>query len=673
MLGASAWLLASCLRLDSLCGFLLAVYLLAWGEVVVSALALSAVHGFARPGLLACLATWLGAAIALWWWRGRPRPVAIRPRLAWLRTCLGRSRFAVLAITLTAGYVYLVALGLFTPQNDGDPLAYQLTRAAVWRQEEAIGGLIGVSVEPRLDVNPIVAEVGQATTLVLAGGERFVWLVQLAAVAALTLSAFALARRVGISPSSALFGAMIVPALPVVATQAITGYNDLVAASFVVSATVFVLGRSRAELIPLALAVSLAVGTKFTTPFVLPVVALVGALGQPLRRWPSLLVTGAGAAMVGAGWYVVNLVRTGEADGGLASFAGQEPVRTLPSILTTAQELLLDSIERPGTAGPGVVVFILIGVTIAGAGAYAVARGGTTRSVAIAGFAVVATPFLVIALWWTLRWLFSAMWDAFGETARADQISSDGLSFRADGIASWYGPLAAVIGISVVAVTARNVRRGTVRPAALGLAVAPWIGIVILAVGVTYDPWRGRFLVAVWVMSVAVWGLLARHSAVAASLVAVTAVTFALSLAQYFGKPSGIDVLTEFPGPSIWGMERWRAQTALRGSSPREIGEKLVIREVERKVPDDAPIAVSVWGNDFLFPYFGEDLGREVRLIGPQGKLPRDANWLVAAPEAMPIGCADAWRTVASHRSGWRLYRRTGSDTCISPRDIRSP
>ena len=314
---------------------------------MLSALALSTLHEFARPGLLAALAAWLVAAVVAWRWRGRPRPVPVRPRLRWLAHSLRRTPTGFLAVALGAGYAYLVALGLFTPQNDSDPLVYQLARAAIWRQNEGIG-IIDVPIEPRLDVNPIVAEVGQVSTLIMAGNEQFVWLVQLPAVAALALGAFALARRAGIPARGALFSAMLVPALPVVATQAISGYNDLVAASFVITATVFVLGRGRAELVPFTLAVALAIGTKFTTPFALPVVALVGMVGQPLRRWPTLLGAGVAGAILGGGWYVVNIVRTGFLDGGLASFAHQQPVLSIPSIAFSIQRLLLDSLELPG-------------------------------------------------------------------------------------------------------------------------------------------------------------------------------------------------------------------------------------------------------------------------------------------------------------------------------------
>ena len=323
-LGASAWLW-SAVRLGTLAGFVLTAYLVAWGQLVLSALVLSTVGAFARVGVVATFVLWLGGGLLIWRRMGRPRPVAIGPRFAVLRACIERHpSLMVMVSLLILGYAYLVALGLWTPQNDGDPLVYQLTRAALWRQNESIG-LVGVPIEPRLDVNPIVSEVGQATTLVLAGSERFVWLLQLSAVAALALAAFALARRVGMAPQAALFGALLVPALPVIAVQAISAYNDLVAASFVAAATVFVLGRERRELVPFGLAIALAVGVKFTTPLLLPLVALAGALAQPVRRWVSLVVAAGIGTLLGAGWYVVNIVQTGDPDVAWPSSPAKSP------------------------------------------------------------------------------------------------------------------------------------------------------------------------------------------------------------------------------------------------------------------------------------------------------------------------------------------------------------
>jgi hypothetical protein len=464
---------------------------------------------------------------------------------------------------------------------------------------------------------------------------------------------------------------MLVPALPVIATQATTGYNDLVAASFVVGATVFVLGRERAELVPFALAVALAVGTKFTTPFAFPIIALAGVLGQPVRRWGTLALVGAAAALLGAGWYIVNLARTGELDGGLASFAQQEPVRSGPVIVGSVHRLLLDSVERPGTEAAGVLVFVVVGLAMVGLGAYAAARGRRGWDIAAAGLAVSVAPATVSVLSKALGWCTATVWDAYGDATAADQFRSWRPSTLADGAAAWYGPLATAVGAAVVVIAGLAVRRRVMQPATIALALAPWIGIVILAFAVTYDPWRGRFLVGVWVMNVAVWGVLERHSVAAASVTAVTAVTFCACLVQYLGKPSGIDALTERSGPSIWTLERWEAQTLLRGSGRRS-GERLVLRSVERRVPNGSSIAVAVWRDDVFFPYFGAGLRRNVVALATGAGVPDSAEWVAAAPEVAPLGCADSWHRVAEHPSGWRLYRRVGVDTCAKPLPLRN-
>lgn len=81
--------------------------------------------------------------------------------------------------------------------------------------------------------------------MVLAGSVRYVALGQLAAVAALSLGAYCLGRRIGLGPRGALFGALVAPTLPVITLQSWTAGNDIVLGSFVVAAAVFVLDRPR--------------------------------------------------------------------------------------------------------------------------------------------------------------------------------------------------------------------------------------------------------------------------------------------------------------------------------------------------------------------------------------------------------------------------------------------
>jgi hypothetical protein len=662
-LGASSWLLASCLRHASLAPFLLTVYLLGWAQLVLAALVLSAVRSFGRTGLVIAALAWLALAIAVWHARDRPSWPAVRPPLRWALGELRSPALGILAATVGAAYAYLVVLGIVVPQNDGDPLVYQLPRAALWVQDGAIG-IVGSAIEPRLDVNPIVAEVGQAATLAVAGSERLVWLGQLTAVAACSLGAFALARRVGLSARAGLTSALVVPTLPVVVTQATTAYNDLVLASFVVAALVFALGRTRSELIGLALAAALAVGTKFTAAFVLPIAGLAVLLGQPRRRWlPVLGVLGAGA-VAGSGWIVVNLARTGDPDGGLSEIANQEPVRTVENVVFVVQRFVLDAVELPGTTGWGEELYAVAGVAIVALGLVLVfLRPGIGWAVALAGLALFATPSVVEELHARLAGGSADLWRRLDRADQAETLQLHPFEVRADGVASWYGPLAVIVGVLVLVVVVLRVARGSIGRAALALAVAPGVAVLLVALGVTYDPWRGRFVAAAAVASVALWGIAAERRATALALALVASTTLLVTTLQYYGRPSGVPNLTNERGP-VWRLERWEAQTQLRRFSEREMGEVATIRFVEIRVDPRAPIATALSSNDFLFPYFGEHLDRHVTLVDPGDRVPPEVAWLVVAPEAAVTGCDESWRSRLDHASGWRVLERTAADRC---------
>ena len=227
LLGTSAALFSACLRLGSAGAFLLGAYVLAWTEGVLLVAVLSLPRAVTPAGLLSGLGVLALTAWIAWRWLGRPRPPIGWAHAGWLLDQLRDPVLAVLAVAVGVGYLYAVALAFLTPQNEGDPLVYELTRAALWRQDHAIG-LTGVEFEPRLDGNPIAAEVGQLATMVLAGSARYVALGQLTAVAALSLGAYCLGRRVGLGPRGALFGALVVPTLPVITLQSWTAGNDLV-------------------------------------------------------------------------------------------------------------------------------------------------------------------------------------------------------------------------------------------------------------------------------------------------------------------------------------------------------------------------------------------------------------------------------------------------------------
>src|SRR5262245_58989349 len=168
MLTASAAMLGACLRLRSATAYLLAAYLLAWAEIVLLCGLLSLPAVLTRWSLLAGLAVVALASFAVWRRLGSTLPPLTRAHGRWLATQLHDPVLGLLAVAVAAGYLYASALAFLTPQNEGDPLVYELTRAALWRQAHGIG-IVDADFEIRLDGNPIVAEVGQLATMVLSG------------------------------------------------------------------------------------------------------------------------------------------------------------------------------------------------------------------------------------------------------------------------------------------------------------------------------------------------------------------------------------------------------------------------------------------------------------------------------------------------------------------------
>ena len=610
-----------------------------------------------RGSLLGGLAVLLVSAWLVRRRLGRPAVPLARAHVTWLLDQLRDPVLGVLAVGVALGYVYVTALAFLTPQNDGDPLVYQLTRAALWRQEHGIG-LTGADFEVRLDANPIVAEVGQLATMVTAGSARYVALGQLAGVVALTLGAFCLGRRVGLGPRGALLGALVVPTLPVIALQSWTAGNDVVVGSFVVAAAVFVLGSRPVELALAGLATALAVGTKFTGPLMVPVLVLLALVGVPAGRRVRAVAALVAGAVAGSGWYVANVVRTGDLDGGLGESSGQGASIAADDVARTASQLLLDTVDASGAIDGYVWAYVAAAAIFAAA-----LLGARAAPIAFVGPILVAlVPLAAHALGGLLSDALGWFWDLRGEAATAEELRDWELSTAANAYISWYGPVALILAAIMLVVTILARRRGAVSRAAVALALAPIVSLAVISVALDYDLSRGRFFVAPVVAGCAVLGLVARVRWLAGALAVTSVVTLALVLVNAMPKPSGLQAGDYASSPAIWRLERWQAQTLLR-PVPSDQGEAGSVQYVEQHVPETAAIALALRSNDFLFPYFGPALRRKVDLLDPADRPPGDAEWLLAAPERAPLACPESWRL--AHTSGkWRVWARTAPDRC---------
>ncbi len=189
-------------------------------------------------------------------------------------------------------HLYLLVAGLGLPQSLPDTLLYHLPRAALWKQQHAVAYVLDAP-DNRLNAFPPVAEIEAMASMVLSDGDRYVGLVQLLALAGACGAIVGIARRLGLGRSAALFGALAFATFTVVALQTPTALNDLVVASLLVVCVYFALGSTRAELGLCATALALAVGTKGTVVFALPVLVVFVLASQPRSRWWSLAAAGA--------------------------------------------------------------------------------------------------------------------------------------------------------------------------------------------------------------------------------------------------------------------------------------------------------------------------------------------------------------------------------------------
>ena len=552
---------------------------------------------------------------------------------------------------MALGVLYIGALAFLTPVTDWDGLSYHLPRAAFWRQGQALGYVEGTA-DLRLNVNPPNAEIGQLATMLLTGTDRYVALPQLVAYLAVSLCVAGLARRHGLSRPEALFGALALATLPVLAVQAQTALNDLVVASFLACAALFGLGSRRASLVLFALAVGLAVGTKFIGLIALPTLVVVVAFSQPPRRWLALALAGAAGIAVGSAWYFVNLAETGALDGGAAERFDQFPGPPSVETVVVALRHALSFIDMSGAPWMRSLYFLVGAGVLVAAGGALVRRSRRTALVLLgAGGLAASVVALPLAFEVADRAVFKMGLVLGAERGVLEALNWE-IQTQSHGVVG-FGPLAVVLLAAGTALAVREWTQGRLATRALVFVSAPWILLITLALALVWDPWRMRFLAFGLALAASTWGIALRSRAISFACVAVGATALALSLGNIDFKPSGFG-----PSHGIWSTPRWVVY--------ERVGPVLVYRYVERRVPRDAHVALALPVNQNIHAFFGTNLSREISLVPPDTPSPSPrAEWLIVAPNVTVRRCPGAWRRVLAD-SGWSIERRVGGDACVS-------
>jgi hypothetical protein len=615
------------------------------------------------PGLWVALALGLAGASAAWLATGRPRPMSSpRSLVTALRPALAGGPVAALAVAVGLGLGYSLVVGVAIAANDGDALAYHLPRALLWRQQEAVGW-IADATDPRLNVMPPVAEMGQVATMLVTDRDRFVAMGALAALIATIGAVARLARQLGYDIRAALFGALLFATLPVVILQAASALNDLVVCSFLGCAATLLISERRSAVIAGSVSTALAVGAKVTAVLGLPWIVLLVVVSMRRGRLASLIGLGAGV-LLGSVWYWVNIWQTGALDGDYGADSGQRPTG-LGAVATTIRQLALDLLDRSGVNGGDVAVYVIAAVALAAVSVVVGLRGGRWQGLLLGAVLLAVVPPALAPVGRLLLRAWQEAWTALGDRELAYQPPTEfELPVLADATESWYGPVLVVcLALAPIAVLRRSgpPRR---RFLLVALSAAPIVSIVGLAAVLTYDPYRGRFLMFAVALAAVSWGSLLRWPGLAWGLTGLAVVSGAMSLAMSMGKPSGLVLFEEDPGlvsrASIWRRSRPDQQGQLRPGA----GEAEVMQFVEDVVDDGATIALAFRANDFLSPFFGAKLGRHVVLVpGLADDRVSRAEWLVTAPRTRTDQCPDDWR----ERFGvgdWKVLQRVGRGGC---------
>jgi hypothetical protein len=661
LLGASGVLAAAALGVRRWTEFALAVYVIAFGEVVALSLGLSLFGALTRGALLVGLAALLVAIAVVWGRAGSPRPPALPSGL------LASLRGPLLALTGVAALAvgYLAVLNAATAPNGWDQLNYHLPRAAFWLQSERVG-YIEAAYDNRLNFNPPNGEIAMAFWLGVTRYEVLTSFVQLAAGLACALGIAALSRRLGLDRREALFGALLFLTLPVILLQAGTTKNDLIVCAFLVAAAVFALGDSRGDLGLAALATALAVGTKFTGLYgVVLLGALVLLTQTRLSRWWRLAAI-AGGALAGSFWFAVNAAETGDVLGDQSHTEGLTAILDPAANLFTVYGFALDAVDLSGAEGRDIWLYLLAAGVVAALLLAWRGRGRRALLEAGAAAALVASPLLFLELHTEIgrRGLYKVHQllgqpDAFlafeGSLAYSPATASAG--------DSWYGVTGLLLAVGVGIAAVVLVRRGRLPRVALLFAAAPVVWLLLLAASLTYHPFHGRFFAFPVALSAALWGLALRVRPVAWAAVGLAATTALVTLVHSLEKPSGLRLLDRTPTSSAWTMERWELQSAhAPGVGP-------LYRFFEKEVPPRDPVALALDADDFGYPVFGPRLERRVELV-PFGSDAADiqARWLLASFDRVADIDRRCWRPVLEDDDG-TIFRKVSPPAPGSARD----
>lgn len=654
LVGVTAVAVAAALPLESRSSRLAAVFVVGWLDVVLVSLALSPFRWFGPAGLLAGLA--LACCVALVLTRRHLHVVGDTARgvVSGLRTTIADPLVATLGGTVALAFAYALVLQLWTPQNDFDTIYDHLWRAGLWVERHAIG-YPDCSCAPYINAYPPTGEIGPAVTMALGGHDRYVALPQATAFLALAVGVVGIGRRLGLERGPALFGGLVAATLPVIALQSSTAQNDLVLAAFLVAAALFLLERGPAAPWLAAAATALAVSTKVSAAFGVPLLLVIALLARQDRARLARVGAVVAGTLVGSWWYWVNRHQTGSLTGGFPDIPVDHGVLASLSRVTRFAILFVDV---PGARGRDLLLYAVAGLVVAAL--VMLARRGRPREALLVGGVVLGVAILPLAwpeLATTLERVHVKLWRVLGRDDLAYVDIGRDIRRSASNV-SWYGPLGTILLVVGIWASIRAVRRRSVDRLAIVFALSPLYWVVAFGLSLYYQDAAGRFFMFAMALAAATWGLVLAWRPLAWGMTAIAVTAVALALLNDTKRPSGLRLLEPAPPTSYFRTPRWAGQGA-------EARAAELTRFIDETLPTDAVVALSITPSDPGYLFFGRGLDRRLPLIDGSTRDVPEASWAFSSPLAGATSlCPGAWDRLDARPQGWTVLRRIPGGAC---------
>jgi hypothetical protein len=665
---AIALLVAAAARLPDLAATLLVAYLSFVANVGIVTLALSPLHEVTRGGLAVAEVVLLAGAFAGWWYRGRPGlPLAAARAAMHEATFDPVTALFMLVVALLLGYE--LVLGLTMPPNNSDSLAYHLPKAAAWAQH---GGIYWIPDAPTIRMNAFQPLAGQQLLFlfVATGTSALLAIPQFLAEIAILVAIYGSARRLGFAVRPAVCSALLFATFSIVALEATTAQNDLVAASLPAVAACLLLGRSGLlEPAFAGIAAGLGLGVKLTTALVLPILVLLAVVRG--RKPLAMAIAGGvvGFVSIGMWGYVLNEVHTGALLG-----AGTGPIQyrappSYPGSVANAFYLVYGMMDLSVLSNRVIYALALAGVVIGlGAAAWATLRGTSLRRT-LGDSVGVATPFLSPLLVLGGAAVVAFVAGVWGFPIRGPEgilgPLKENLNLRYTRFAaenySAFGPLGivALLGATALTVWAYVARRTDARHLVLAAALPAFL--ILISLQTRWNPFLLRFFVVPAVLAAPLLARLFRRQSTAAAYVVVAALTAGLTITHALTKP------LQSPLGAPWHLTQVEA---LNLNSRHELDQALPA--FEARVPDNACIGAILGDSEPSFLLFGPRLKRRVVYL-PFGaaavQRAKEKGLLRVLVSTAPQAEADA--VGAFQNIGWRAEALGGPWYLVSAVDAK--